>query len=125
MARILVIDDEPHTRAMLEQILKRAGYEVVLAADGREGMERYRRSPADLVITDLYMPNQDGMDTIRELRLCFPRVAIIAMTGRPGTGTMLSIAQNATDVGILRKPFLPDELIAAVEKALGGKSPAQ
>ena len=125
MARILVIDDEPDTRAMLEQILKRAGYEVVLAKDGREGMECYRRSPADLVITDLYMPNQDGVATIRELRSCFATVAIIAMTGRPGTGTMLSIAQNATDVGILRKPFLPDELIAAVEKALGGKSPAQ
>ena len=121
MARILVIDDEPDTRAMLEQILKRAGYEVVLAKDGREGMECYRRSPADLVITDLYMPNQDGVVTIRELRSCFATVAIIAMTGRPGTGTMLSIAQNATDVGILRKPFLPDELIAAVEKALGGR----
>ena len=124
MARILVIDDEPDTRAMLEQILKRAGYEVVLAADGREGMERYRRSPADLVITDLYMPNQDGMETIRELRSCFPAVAIIAMSGQPGTGTMLAIAQNVADVGILRKPFLPDELIAAVEKALGGRSPA-
>jgi DNA-binding response OmpR family regulator len=125
MARILVIDDEPDTRAMLEQILKRAGYEVVLAKDGREGMECYRRSPADLVITDLYMPNQDGVATIRELRSCFATVAIIAMTGRPGTGTMLSIAQNATDVGILQKPFLPDELIAAVEKALGGRRGAQ
>ena len=125
MARILVIDDDPDLRTLLEQILKRAGYEVILAKDGREGMMLYRSSPTELVVTDLYMPNQDGMDTIRELRLCFPRVAIIAMTGRPGTGTMLSIAQNATDVGILRKPFLPDELIAAVEKALGGKSPAQ
>ena len=125
MARILVIDDEPDTGAMLEQILKRAGYEVILAADGREGMERYRRSPTDLVITDLYMPNQDGMETIRELRSCFPTVAIIAMSGRPGTGTMLAIAQNATDVGILREPFLPDELIDAVEKALGEEAPTQ
>jgi DNA-binding NarL/FixJ family response regulator len=65
------------------------------------------------------------METIRELRSCFPTVAIIAMSGQPGTGTMLSIAQNTTDVGILRKPFLPDELIDAVAKALGGSSPAQ
>jgi len=125
MPRILVIDDEPDTRAMLEQILKRAGYEVILAAEGREGVERHRTRPADLVITDLYMPIQDGMETIRELRSCFPTVAIIAMSGQPGTGTMLAIAQNATDVGILRKPFLPDELIDAVKKALGGKAPTR
>jgi DNA-binding response OmpR family regulator len=124
MARILVKDDDPDTRAMLEQILKAAGYEVILAADGREGVERHRTSPADLVITDLYMPIQDGFETIRELRSCFPEVAIIAMSGKSDTGTMLSIAQNAADVGILRKPFLTDELIAAVAKALGGQSPA-
>jgi DNA-binding response OmpR family regulator len=125
MARILVIDDEQDMRAMLEQILKAAGYEVILAADGREGLMRHRTSLADLVITDLYMPNQDGMETIRELRSRFPTVAIIAMSGKLDTGTMLSIAQNATDVGILHKPFLTDELIAAVARALRGKSPAQ
>jgi CheY-like chemotaxis protein len=125
MARILVIDDEPDMRAMLELILKSAGHEVILAADGREGVERYRTSPADLVITDIYMPKQDGLETIRELRSCFPEVAIIAMSGSPDSGTMLSIAQNLAAVEVLRKPFVADELIAAVEKALGGLSPAQ
>jgi DNA-binding response OmpR family regulator len=125
MARILVIDDEPDMRAMLEQILTAVGYEVILAADGREGLMRHRTSPADLVITDLYMPNQDGMETIRELHSRFPTVAIIAMSGKLDTGTMLSIAQNATDVGILHKPFLTDELIAAVARALGGKASTQ
>jgi DNA-binding response OmpR family regulator len=125
MARILVIDDDPDLRAFLEEVLKSAGHEVILAADGREGVMRQRTSPADLVITDLYMPNQDGAETIRELRSSFPTLAIIAMSGRVDTGTMLSIAQNVGDVGILRKPFVVDELIAAVAKALGGKSPAQ
>ena len=125
MARILVIDDEPDTRAVLELILKAAGYEVVLAVDGREGVMRYRTSPADLVITDLYMPIQDGFATILELRWRFPTVAIIGMSGRTDTGTMRSISQNVADVRVLRKPFLPDELIAAVEKALGGQSQAQ
>ena len=125
MARILVIDDDPDTRAMLEQILKSAGYEVTLAADGREGVVRQCANPADLVITDLYMPILDGFETIRELRRCFPEVAIIAMSGRTDTGTMLSIAQNLSAVGVLQKPFLPDELIAAVTKALGGQSPAR
>ena len=124
MARILVIDDDPDTRAMLEESLKPAGHEVILAADGREGVERYRTSPADLVITDLYMPIQDGPDTIRELRSCYPEVAIIAMSGRPDTGAMLSIAQHVSGVGILRKPFALEELTAAVSKALGEQSPA-
>jgi DNA-binding response OmpR family regulator len=125
MARILVIDDDPDLRAFLEQILKAVGHEVSLAVDGREGVMRHRTSPADLVITDLYMPNQDGMETIRELRSCFPTVAIIAMSGKIDSGTMLSIAQNVTNVGILQKPFVSGELIAAVAKALSGKSPAR
>ena len=125
MARILVIDDEPDMRAMLELILKSAGHEVILAADGREGVEKYRTSPADLVITDLFMPNQEGLETIGELRRRFPEVAIIAMSGRPDSGTMLSIAQKFGAIGMLHKPFAADELIAAVEKALRGQSPAQ
>jgi DNA-binding response OmpR family regulator len=125
MARILVIDNEPDMRVMLEQTLKPAGYEVILAADGREGMEWHSTSPADLVITDLYTLIQDGMETIPELRTRFANVAIIAMFGRPDTGAMLSIAQNLPIVGILPKPFLTDELIAVVGKALGRQSPAR
>jgi DNA-binding response OmpR family regulator len=125
MARILVIDDDPDTRAMLEQTLKPAGYEVISAADGWEGVMRYRTSPADLVITNLYMPKQDGLETIRVFRACFPEAAIIAMSGRPDSGTMLSIAQTLATVEILRKPFVGDELIAVVGKALGAQSPAQ
>jgi DNA-binding NarL/FixJ family response regulator len=96
-----------------------------LAADGREGVERYCASPADLVITDLYMPNQEGLETIGELRRRFPEVAIIAMSGKAAALTMLSIAQKFGAIGILHKPFLTEELIAAVGKALGGKSPTQ
>ena len=124
MARILVIDDEPDMRAILEKILKSAGYEVILAADGREGVERYCASPADLVITDLYMPNQEGLETIGELRRRFPEVAIIAMSGKAAAVTMLSIAQKFGAIGMLHKPFAAVESIAAVEKALGGQSPA-
>jgi DNA-binding response OmpR family regulator len=124
MARILVIDDDPDMRAMLEQTLKAAGHEVISAADGREGVMRHRTSPADLVITDLYMPIQDGVETIREFRIRFPAVAIIAISGRTNSGTMLSIAQNLSAVGVLQKPFLADELIVAVERALGGRSPS-
>ncbi len=125
MARILVIDDEPDMRVLLEQTLKSAGHEVILAADGKEGVKQHCTRPADLVITDLYMPNQDGVETIQELRSCSPEVAIIAMSGMTDTGTMQSIAQKVAAVGILYKPFLTDELIAAVTKALGGKPQAR
>jgi CheY-like chemotaxis protein len=125
MARILVIDDDADMRAMLEQTLKAAGHEVVLAADGREGVERYRTSPTDLVITDIYMPKQDGLETIREFHRRFSEVRIVAMSGRALAVTMLCIAQDLGAVAVLHKPFLADELIDAVAKALGGQSRAQ
>ena len=109
----------------MEHTLESAGYEVMLAADGWQGVMRHRANPSDLVITDLYMPIQDGFETIRELRSQFPGVPIIAMTGRPDSEMLLSIAQNLAADGILMKPFLPDQLIAAVGRALGGRTPAQ
>jgi DNA-binding NtrC family response regulator len=118
MARILVIDDDPDMRVMVEQTLKSGGHEVILAADGRQGVEQYRACLADVVITDLYMPNQEGLETIRELRSGFANVGIIAMSGWPTAPTMLPIAQKLGAVKILQKPFLAEELIAAVDRAL-------
>src|ERR1039457_3686501 len=100
MARIFVIDDDPDTRAMLEETLKPAGYEVISAADGREGVMRHCANPAGLVITNLCMPKQDGLESIRELRTRFPEVAIIAMSGRPDSGTTLSLTQYLAAVEI-------------------------
>jgi CheY-like chemotaxis protein len=119
MARILVIDDDPDMRLMLEQILRPAHHEVLLAADGREGVERCRISHVDLAITDLYMPNQEGLGTIREFRSRWPEVAIIAMSGEAAAVALLAIAQKLGAVEILRKPFSGEELIAAVRRALG------
>jgi DNA-binding response OmpR family regulator len=118
MARILVIDDDPDMRVMVEQTLISGGHEVMLAADGKQGVEQYRANRADVVITDLYMPNQEGLETIRELRNGLDNVGIIAMSGWPTAQTMLPIAQKLGAVEILLKPFLAEELIAAVDKAL-------
>ena|SRR6266478_8882457 len=118
MARILVIDDDPDMRAMLEQTLKLAGHDVALASDGKEGVEQYHAKPADLVVTDLYMPNQEGLETIMELRKRSPEVAIIAMSGRATAGPMLSVAQKMGAVEVLQKPFVADELLMAVKRAL-------
>ena len=121
MAQILVIDDDPAIRVIIEQILQSAGHAVISAVDGREGVDIFRANPVDVVITDLYMPNQEGLETIRELRSRFPTVAIIAMSGRPTAGTMLSIAEKLGAVCVLQKPFVPQELLAAVTNALSGR----
>jgi DNA-binding NtrC family response regulator len=125
MARILVIDDAPDIRALLEQTLTSAGHEVAVAADGREGVEQYHTAPANLVITDLYMPNQEGLETIVKLRKEFPTVQIIAMCGKPTAMPMLTAAQRLGAVAVLRKPFAPDELLAMVDKVLAQDEPPE
>jgi DNA-binding NtrC family response regulator len=125
MAKILVIDDDAGMRTVLEKALKSEGHQVDLAVDGKEGVKRYLAEPADLVITDLFMPNQEGLETIIELRKQHPKLAIIAMSGNIATKAMLSVAQRLGAVGILEKPFPMDQLHAAVAKALrSGSGPA-
>src|SRR5689334_17055500 len=81
VARILVIDDNAELRTVLGQTLESAGYQVALAGDGIQGMAACSANPVDLVVTDLVMPQQEGMETIMQLRRDFPKVAIIAMSG--------------------------------------------
>jgi CheY-like chemotaxis protein len=116
MARIIVIDDEAPIRAMLEKLLTPAGHKVVLAADGVDGVNQLRAAPADLIITDMFMPNQEGLDLIIQLRKEFPKTPIIAMSGKPAGGTLLDIAQRLGAVTILQKPFNAEQFLEAVGK---------
>ncbi|MGH7969719.1 MAG: response regulator [Limisphaerales bacterium] len=118
MATVLVIDDDPDVRKLVERMLRSAGYEVCLAADGEEGIRQYRAHPADLVITDLYMPNQEGLETIVQLRSRALNLPVIAMSGRPEAGTMLTVAKHLGAVFVLQKPFSVEQLLEAVEQAL-------
>lgn len=120
MARILVIDDEDGVRAIVREMLERAGYEVLDAPEGGKGLELLRERPVDLVITDLFMPEKEGIATIRELRRNFPNVKIIAMSGG-GRTRNLDILSDAKRLGAARtltKPFDPQEMLAAVEEVL-------
>jgi len=123
MARILVIDDDPELRATLHDALLLAGHTVLLAEDGREGLHIQARSPADLVITDIYMPDKEGLEVIRTLRSHRPRVPVIAISGRPDLMSALFLAKRLGAVKTLEKPFEPKELLAAVEVALRGVAP--
>lgn len=123
MGQILVIDDDPEMRTMLEQTLRDAGHEVQLAADGKSGMELNRAKPVNLVVTDLYMPEQEGVETIMELHRDFPEIAIIAMSGKHGAGSLLSATKRLGATLTLEKPFQPNELLAAVEDVLRDRKP--
>jgi CheY-like chemotaxis protein len=120
MARILIIDDEPQIRSMLKLMLERGGYEVVEAPDGVEGIKIYRQNPADLIITDLIMPNKDGIGMIIDLKKEFPDVKIIAMSGG-GLNKPDGYLKGAKKLGAactLTKPIDREEMLAAVRDTL-------
>ncbi len=120
MARILIIEDEDQARRMLHQALVRAGYEVVEARDGNEGMEHFRARPTDLIITDILMPEKEGLETIMDLRQEFPGVKIIAMSGGGRTGNMnfLDVAKRLGAQRAMQKPFELRELLATIDELL-------
>lgn len=119
--RILVFDDDPALRAVLIAVLRNAGFEAEGASDGAAGMALFRRQPADLVITDIVMPNQEGIETVRELRRLSPTVKIIAISdgGRTGSLNFLRIAKEFGADAALAKPFRNPELIDLVKQLLG------
>jgi DNA-binding response OmpR family regulator len=125
MPRILVIDDEPLIRATVVTILTRAGFSVEEASDGATGIAMFRKNPPDVVITDVFMPNRDGIEVVIELKRSYPHTKIIAMTGGGRMG-MTEIGSAANILGadhILHKPFEWEALLAAVHAALGTSPP--
>ena len=120
MARILIIDDEPQIRSMLKLMLERDGYEVVEAQDGVAGIKVYRQNPADLIITDLIMPNKDGIGMIIDLKKEFPEVKIIAMSGG-GLNKPDGYLKGAKKLGAvctLTKPIDREEMLRVVKDIL-------
>lgn len=121
MPRILVIDDDADVRGSLAKMLTRAGYEVVAAADGTAGIELQHNEPADVIITDIFMPGLDGLQTIRQLKKEGSAVRIIAVSGGDRTGTV-DLKEHARLMGafkVLAKPFEMQDVLAAVKEALG------
>jgi YesN/AraC family two-component response regulator len=120
MERILIIDDEAQIRSMIRLILERDGYTVSEAPDGVEGIRYFREHPADLIITDLIMPNKDGIGMIIELKKEFPDVRIIAMSGG-GLNRPEGYLRGAQKLGAactLSKPINRHELLRAVKDTL-------
>ena len=120
MALILIIDDDNQFRAMLREMLERTGYKVVEASNGKEGIKLYREKATDLIITDLIMPEKEGIETIMELRRDFPDVKIIAISGggRLDPEQYLSMAKGFGARYTFVKPVEREELLQAVEELL-------
>lgn len=120
MARILAMDDEELARFTMREILESAGHEVVEAKNGNQGMSFQKAEPFDLVITDIIMPEKEGIETIIELKRDFPKLPIIAISGGGRTRNLdfLKLAKQYGAYKILAKPFTEKELLDSVQSAL-------
>ena len=118
MAKILVIDDQEGIRAALRAMLEGIGHEVSEATNGREGLASYRAHPADLVITDIVMPEMNGLDLILELTRAFMNVKVIAMSGADGKDNKLQAAKLLGAHQTLEKPFSVETVLSTVRYEL-------
>ncbi|HEY1504241.1 MAG TPA: response regulator [Stellaceae bacterium] len=120
MKKILVIEDNVIVRNTMTRILQTAGYSVVTADDGVQGVDTFRREQPDVVISDIIMPQQDGIGTIRQILAERPGTKIIAISGggRIGNTDFLQIARKMGAVDALQKPFDPDDLVGRISNCL-------
>jgi CheY-like chemotaxis protein len=126
MARILIVDDEPDILVILERMIRRMEHETILAANGKEAIRRLEEAPVDVVITDLIMPESEGIETIAAIRKRWPAVKIIAMSGGGSQSPVayLAVAANLGADATLAKPFERTELVEALRRVLGGDEAA-
>jgi len=120
MARILVIDDDHAVRLTIQVILEREGHEIICATDGDQGLSAFASTSPQLIITDIIMPNKEGLDTIMQIRARDTTTPIIAMSGggRVGNADFLKMAARLGANEILPKPFERQHLTAAVQRLL-------
>jgi DNA-binding NtrC family response regulator len=120
MVKILVIEDDDSFRSVLVQMLEKAGYEVLSAENGNQAMKYCREINPDLVLTDIIMPDKEGLETIQELLNLCPNLKIIAMSGggRFGPNSYLPLAAKLGAKRTLQKPFMREELLSTISEVL-------
>jgi CheY-like chemotaxis protein len=126
MRSILLVDDDNLMRETLAEALRRAGYAVQQCADGKDVVDALKKQPADLLITDLFMEEIDGLGTIMNARKEFPKMKIIAMSGgaQLTDHDYLPIAKRLGAHRTLHKPLNGADLLKTIEELLGGDSKA-
>ena len=118
--RVLVVDDEPINRRVVARILGRAGYDVVLAADGIDALEILERDGADAVLLDLVMPRLDGAETCRRIRASRPRLPVLMLSAM-GDEETRARAEDAGVDALLEKPVVGADLVARLQAALAAR----
>jgi len=120
---ILIIDDNEQIRAFLRKVLEEAGYIVTEASNGRKGLRQFQQTPSALVITDLLMPDMDGLEVTMALHRESPTVKIIVLTGGSGEHDFLDAAKLLGAHRTMKKPVIITELLRAVQEELQKGSP--
>ncbi len=125
MASVLIIDDEREVLRALRRALEREGHKVREAADGKTALRHFAGDPADVVISDIYMPEMDGIEFLIRVREAFPEAKIVAMSGggHLAKEQVLKAADALGAVGVLEKPFSMEEVLEAVQSALQSAEP--
>jgi CheY-like chemotaxis protein len=115
--RVLVVDDNPDMRSFVKLVLERAGFEAQVAADGQRALDLQRERPADVLITDIFMPESDGIELIARFKSGFPEVKIIAMSGggHVSKKDYLPVAKAIGADGVLQKPFAAGTLLRMLQ----------
>lgn len=116
-AKILVVDDDPAVREVVRTMLESADYDVAVAANGKEALAALKVSKYDVIITDLVMPEQEGIETIKVVRREYPEAKVIAMSGAFG-GDYLRIAGYLGAHGTLAKPLSLSSVLTTVADAM-------
>ena len=122
---LLVVEDDALVRDVVQASLTRAGYRVVLASDGAAAIDRLGDQRPDLILTDLFMPNCDGIELLRSGQLSRADAPVIAMSGGYAGIDMLAASQALGATATIAKPFMPSELLALVERTLRPSTAAQ
>ena len=128
--RILVVDDDPSMLHQMQEMLVAEGFEVIVAAGGRQGLAAAQTQSFAAAIVDIFMPEMDGLETIKALRAIDPELPIVAISGAlaeeaPGAPDFLAIATKLWGVGALRKPFRRHDLVQTVGRALSTRDPSR
>jgi DNA-binding response OmpR family regulator len=121
MAGVMIVEDDATLLELLRESLERRNYTVITAANGREALLKFRPSVVDLVITDLLMPEEDGLMVIMKIREIKPSIRFIAISGggKAGPGSYLLMASKLGADHVISKPFLPSELVKKVKVMIG------
>lgn len=118
--QILLVEDEVHVANALQVVLREAGYQVAWAATGQRALELLAAQPFDLVVADLYLPDLDGLEVVRQARAQQPPLPVIVITGYSSLATAIAALRLGT-ADYLEKPFTEEEITACIQRVLAGR----